>query len=545
MIKWIIKLTQRHGFIASFLLAFILMAWDIGNLDAIRQGTEGFYLQISKEMSQESSFLTPLYHGQPHWSKPPLHFWMPFPLYTLGIFETTTAARLTILIFSLLSLAYISHWVERFLAINKTTVALFFVGTIAFAKYSRIFMMEMPLSLFSTMSALALYAVLTEKRRLDWIAAIFFGAAAALIKGPVAWVMIGGALIIFLAWRAKFKHTVPYRTVFSWILATGLLGSLWFIACYIKYGQEFIDYFFLRENLGKFTSKSYPVRVVLQGLLIFSLPWSFYLFELFRPSSFKRRFNINESHYWPRVFVFCNFIVFFCLWLIPNQRSHHYAMPSLFLFLILLIDTLKCHHRLDKGFAFQFGRLAGAALFFSILPVLFLSFAFPSLFESSHHIFIMGMAIALAVFAFIAFSRSLSLRTRALSSLLCLGFTWSFVTPLFILPTVPDKVLKIIGERDIAVVYRKPYFIEEAIEREPQAVITQDAIQGRLNEVKDLLFIPERVVVERNLAERVQVIERWRVWRKSRRVKDILEAVSSQDLSQLQEWLLLVEIKAR
>src|SRR5690606_32813629 len=101
---WFLKITQQHGFLAVFALAFFLMAWDIGNLDAIRQGTEGFYLQISKEMAQANSWLTPLYRGQAHWSKPPLHFWMPFPLYTIGLFETTTAARLTILVFSLFSL---------------------------------------------------------------------------------------------------------------------------------------------------------------------------------------------------------------------------------------------------------------------------------------------------------------------------------------------------------------------------------------------------------------------------------------------------------
>lgn len=536
-------MTQRHGFAASLCLAFILMAYDIGNLDAIRQGTEGFYLQISKEMMAADSFLTPLYRGEPHWSKPPLHFWLPFPLYYIGAVDTTTAARLTILLFSILSIGLISTWVERFFSIPRVTAALFFLGTVGFAKYSRIYMMEMPLSLLSTLGALYLCAAIIEDKYRDWILACLFSAAAVLVKGPVAWVMIGGGLLGFLILRFRLSQSPPYKKLITWSLATLLLGSLWFVACYMKYGQYFIEYFFLRENLGKFTSKSYPMRVVLQGLLIFSLPWSLFLPVLFSKKSWRARLSFADPIFWPRAFVLINFFVFFTLWLIPNQRSHHYSMPSMFFFLILLLDALKCHHRRLRGTLALIPRWLSATMFFALLPALFLSFAFPLLFESTTHILIMGTAIAFTLFAFIAFFKQLSLKTRALSALLCLGFLWSFVTPLFVLPTLPDRVLKTIGERDLAVVYRKPYFIEEALERPAQVIIYQSEIGSRLSEVEDLLFIPERVVNEQKLKDRIVVLERWRVWQKSRRVKHITKAIFDQDLSQLQEWMLLVKAK--
>lgn len=543
MIKWILRQTQQHGFVASLMLAFILMAYDIGNLDALRQGTEGFYLQISKEMMAADSFLTPLYRGEPHWSKPPLHFWLPFPLYFIGALDTTTAARLSVLLFSVLSIGLISIWVERFFTIPRVTSALFFLGTVGFAKYSRIYMMEMPLSLLSTLGALYFCAAILQDKRKDWLLASLFTAAAVLVKGPVAWVMIGGGLFAFLALRLKYSQRLPIKKLFGWGVVTIILGSLWFVACYIKYGQYFIDYFFLRENLGKFTSKSYPMRVVLQGLLIFSLPWSLFLPTLFSKQSWRSRLSFADPFFWPRVFVLVNFLVFFTLWLIPNQRSHHYSMPSMFFFLILLIDALKCHHRRIRGSLALIPRWLSAALFFSLLPALFLSFAFPLLFESVTHVLIMGVAIAFTLFAFIAFFKNLSLKTRAFAALLCLGYLWSFVTPLFVLPTLPDRVLKTIGERELAVVYRKPYFVEEALERPAQVIITQGEISARLGEVKDLLFIPERVVTEQNLEDRVLVIERWRVWQKSRRVKHITKAIGEQDLSQLQESMLLVKTK--
>src|SRR5690606_33369625 len=136
---------------------------------------------ISKEMSAADSFLTPLYRGAPHWSKPPLHFWMPFPLYALGAMDTTTAARLSILLFSIFSIGLISIWVERFFTIPRVTAALFFLGTVGFAKYSRIYMMEMPLSLLSTLGAIYLCAALLQDKRKDWILSSLFTAAAVLV----------------------------------------------------------------------------------------------------------------------------------------------------------------------------------------------------------------------------------------------------------------------------------------------------------------------------------------------------------------------------
>lgn len=540
MIKYLMRHSQQHGFYWALSLAFLLMVYDIGNLDALRQGTEGFYLQISKEMAQVDSWLTPYYRGEPHWSKPPLHFWLPFPLYEIGFFDTTTAARISILLLSILGVAGISKWVERFFFIPKVNTALFLCATIGFIKYSRIYMMEIPLSIISTLAALTLYAAIVDNKRLDWIFSCILASLAILVKGPVAWVMLGGAIVIFLILRFRYKFSLPIKSLSLWGITTLCLGGLWFLACYIKYGQYFIDYFFLRENLGKFTSKPYPIRVVFQGLIIFSLPWSLYIPSLFSKQSWKLRLNPSDRSFWPRVFILICFAIFFSLWLIPNQRSHHYAMPSLFFFLIILLDAMKCHQRRLSGLLATLPQVMAAILFFAILPVLLSSFAFPSLFEHKSHIIIMAIAIVFTFFSFVSFFKNLSLKTRALSSLLCLGFIWSFVTPLFILPTIPDRVLQKIGEREVAVVYRKPYFIEEALDRPAQVIIDQSAISSELKQVSDLLFIPERVLEQYQLADKVIILDQWRVWQKSRRLKHIVKAISEQDLVQLQERLLLV-----
>ena len=68
---------------------------------------------------------------------------------------------------------------------------------------------------------------------------------------------------------------------FIYLISGSLVASIWFVLCYLEHGYEFINYFFLRENLGKFESQVYPARKIIQGLLLYGLPWSLILFSIF------------------------------------------------------------------------------------------------------------------------------------------------------------------------------------------------------------------------------------------------------------------------
>ena len=81
------------------IIPILLYFFDLGNVNALRQGTEGFYLLITQEMFEAKSFLTPLIYGAPHWSKPPLQFWLPQPLYWLTSGDYLAMGRLSILLF--------------------------------------------------------------------------------------------------------------------------------------------------------------------------------------------------------------------------------------------------------------------------------------------------------------------------------------------------------------------------------------------------------------------------------------------------------------
>ena len=150
---------KRFVFAISIITILFFYSWDLGNLDGIRQGTEGFYLQISKEMYNSSSFLTPLYRGANHWSKPPLHFWNAMPFYKLFGGASIFAARFSVAILSVWGLFLLSNFFYRQKNIKKYYSVFFFASTLGFFKYSRIYMMEIPLTLFTVLASLLIITI--------------------------------------------------------------------------------------------------------------------------------------------------------------------------------------------------------------------------------------------------------------------------------------------------------------------------------------------------------------------------------------------------
>ena len=94
-------------------ILILLLFWDIGNILAPRQGTESLYVQISKEMFESGSFVTPLYTGTAHWSKPPLQFWIPMPLYAFFGGFSLHLARVSMGVLSIFTLIGLTRFLRR------------------------------------------------------------------------------------------------------------------------------------------------------------------------------------------------------------------------------------------------------------------------------------------------------------------------------------------------------------------------------------------------------------------------------------------------
>ncbi len=513
------------------IIPILLYFFDLGNVNALRQGTEGFYLLITQEMFEAKSFLTPLIYGAPHWSKPPLQFWLPQPLYWLTQGNYLLNGRLSILLFSLISAFITSLWYEKEFKRNWIECFAFLLIPIYFIKYSRIFMMEMTLTYLSTLGTLFYFSYLTRKKSKYLIIASLFAGLSVLIKGPVSLAMIfPGAFLYSILKEKKIK---PF--IFFSILST-LIGSTWFIASYVEHGKEFIDYFFIRENLGKFTARNYPITSVVQGLIIFTLP-----VNLLIPFIWKERKQISSFR--PLIsYLLLNFCFFYFLWFLPKQKSHHYAVPAIPLLLILISFTFfqlskPLKHKTLSYLETLHNFFVGLGLF--IIGLLFYFRDSLSFSENNHYL--SGSLFVIAVFFYT--SRFRVLKIRLMRLLLPLILYWQFILPMGILPVVPDSVLKIVSEHsknNIFVIYRKPFFIEESLNRDIQIVTSQDFLDSNIRP-KDLLYVEEKNFMTHIKTEHYKVLSRWKVWIRGSSTEKIIQALKDQDLSSLQEYYIVAE----
>ncbi len=540
-------------FLLFTLFSFYLM--DLGNPQALTQGTEGFYLKITKEMYEAKSILTPLYLGQPHWSKPPLHFWMPFPFYLLGGGFSLWAARLCMLLLTWGGMIYISRWLFRQAQIDKFLSLIFLASTLVFFKYARIYMMEAPLAIFSTCAALSFYDFLTLKKKASfWIATLFL-TCATLIKGPVALVMAAGGMGLTVIYFHLVRKENHWRPLVLWGIFSTILASLWFIACYIKYGSTFFDYFFLRENMGKFSSKAYPMSSLFKGLLSYSLPWILFL-PLALYHIYKKvhpLFDLKRSPLLP--FLGLHFLVFFILWLIPNQRSYHYAVPSIpFLLLIIMLGIFAPPSRTDEDDTSSkltniVWVISGVVtLLLSGLCIFVLAFAGPMLTLTGYLKALATLIIILI--SFVILMRRIAFEWKMSACLWVIGAVWTLFIPIFFLPLVPSDVAEIVAKEtnqgkekeSLAVIYRKPFFVEEVIQS-PIKVYDASEVSKTLCK-HPLTFMPEWALEKSKLQNKVEILKRWPIWKRGNETSDFIQAYEKKNLSLLQENMVLVRGKA-
>lgn len=504
----------NKAFFSLFAVIFLFATFfNLDNLAIPRQGTEGFYLKILKEMTSENSYLTPLYLGEPHWSKPPIHFWMALPFSEVFRFNAVFAGRLSVLLVSLSLLFYISKQVSKInnsSYINLFTFLLISFGTI---KFFRIYMMEMSLALGITATAVQYFTYFKSQKFSDLLIAAFFGSLACLVKGPVALGIIFFSISIFHGLSFLSNKSIDWRIIknFSlFIVITLFISSLWFIQQYVAYGKNFIDYFFLRENFGKFATKKYSAWVIVQGLLLYSIPWIF----LLRPSMFKFK-NILKNDFDKYVAIF--FLVSFFIWFIPTQRSHHYAMPSLYFFLILIFNVLNFEDVWSKRIYLSF------FMILNILAVLLILVGS----QLVGFTFII-VSIVFVIVNFVLFRKFDFFVLRNLCVYSIFAFIWYAQIPNLALPIVSAdarEYIDTVNASKIYVIHRKPLFVEEEVNRE---LLVTDQVKMHEIDSGSLIIAPTDFLNSDYLIK-----HSWPTWKRGIKFNESIDAITSRNYEPL------------
>jgi 4-amino-4-deoxy-L-arabinose transferase-like glycosyltransferase len=483
-------------------------------------------------MFEAQSWVAPLYQGTFHWSKPPLHFWSAM----VAFFTTGSASlflsRAVVALYGICACGVWSWWCKRYLKISFPVSFIVFAASFGLIKFSRTFMMEIPLAVYPSIACL-LWFHARELRSQRWMfVAAFLLGASCLVKGPISLVMGYACILIFTGmdfFLAKRPVKRELKSLFLFFAISLATASIWFILATFAEGWKFLDYFFLRENVGKFTSQRYPVRVLFEGLLLYALPWSLFLSSLFVSLSTKKIFKNRDGR--PVIFLIVALACFFLPWLIPNQRSHHYAIPAIPFFLMLLAWSIDRAPKNPRSFA------VGKILTGILILIFVLILALAGRLDPNHYLVIVLCLCPLVLALILIFKKGFLPWAIPFS----IGFLllWDVLLPVFYLPIVPANVIPLIGP-SVSAVSRRPYFLEEALGTKVEA-IEQEQVADRLANNRQIILNNE-AFLQSGAQSKAAILYRWPHWKRRVSLQDIRAAISSGSLIPVQEEMLLISV---
>lgn len=317
--------------------------------------TEGRYAELARQIVLTGNWLTPHVWVDgfliPFLGKPPLHFWISaLCMKSLGVHEF--AARLPSWLGALAALGAVWAVGRRYFGPQAGALtALVTLTSGLFFALSGIVGVDMVLAAGVTLAYFSYFAWTQEpagRTRFLWSLGVFVGLGFGFMtKGPVALATYGMPIV---AWHLVFGRWQELRH-HAW-----LTGGLLFLAIVVpwfwlaeKADPGFCKYFFVEENLHRFTTKNYydpygSGKVVPHGtsilyMLAAVLPWPLLLPRLFKGAG-QERWSWRRNPLWhtpAQAFFFLGFAVNTLFWCLATQYMITYMLPLVPMFAAWLV----------------------------------------------------------------------------------------------------------------------------------------------------------------------------------------------------------------
>ena len=340
--------------LAIFLSFYLTLGWlPLFDLD------EGAFSEATREMLKSGDYITTYLNGELRFDKPIfIYWWQALSVKLFGLNEF--AVRLPSAIAGTLWIVATFWFTKKFSDEKRAFIATFaMVAALQITIITKAAIADALLNLFIALSMFALYLLYTTKEK-RWIYLTFlFVGLGTLTKGPVA-IMIP-FVVSFLFFTIKGEWRFWLASVFNplGIMIFLLVAGPWYVLEYMDQGEKFINGFFFKHNLSRFSgameghygSLFYYIPVFLVGLLPFT---SLHIKSLF---NFKKNIHDDLSLYllvwFGFVFVFFSFSgtklphyviygytpLFIMIGLFYREKSSALwlLLPSMFLYLLLLV----------------------------------------------------------------------------------------------------------------------------------------------------------------------------------------------------------------
>lgn len=306
--------------------------------------TEARYAEIARLMVQSQDWITPWFDiNVPFWGKPPAHTWITALSFEIfGINEWS--ARFAHWLMGAATVALLFAFTKRILGQTLAIYSSFILVTcLGFFVATSMVMTDPALLFASTLAMTSFWLCYTEKSRLAGLVFFFACGLGMLIKGPVAVVIIGIALVVWAIWQNQLLNAIKSL---PWVLGLTVF-IVTFAPWYLLAEQKtpgFINYFIIGEHIQRFLEPGWQgdlygsAHLETKGTIwLFWLgvacPWSFILiFKLLTaPKQLKALCKIDLNRY-----LIAWTIAPMLLFSLANNILSAYVLPGLPAFALLM-----------------------------------------------------------------------------------------------------------------------------------------------------------------------------------------------------------------
>ncbi len=238
---------------AVLLLAMLLLFGRLSSFP-LTDRDEGEYAASCSEMIKRGDYVVPYLNGRPYLEKPILFFWIVAGSFTV-FGENEFGARLPSAVAAFSLLWFMMVFTDRYL--KKKTAgllsALILLSSPLFMLIARACLTDMILSLFIWLCMVLFYIAMQDghklvKFSLSWL----FLSLGFLTKGPVAIAMCVPVFFIYAFLKQDFSWFKP-KIVLVGIGIFLTVNLPWYLSMYMRQGHNFIETFFVTQNIERFT----------------------------------------------------------------------------------------------------------------------------------------------------------------------------------------------------------------------------------------------------------------------------------------------------
>ena len=271
-----VSLRMSRAWVLAFALVIGVTYFGTIGLYALAEPDEPRYAEIPREMIELGDWITPHLNYVKYFEKPPLVYWLTaFSFKAFGIHEWT--ARIWPALFGLVGIgvAYVLGRTMFDVWTGEAGAALLAATPLYFG-LSQIVVLDMAVSALMAVALGCVWLAYTGVRRqLFTVLAYAATALAVLTKGPMALLLTGAIVILFVVLQ---RDIGALRWLWSWL---GVLGFVvialpWFLVVSAR-NPEFLNFFVIEQHLDRFLrphEHRQPLWFFVPIVAAGCLPWS-------------------------------------------------------------------------------------------------------------------------------------------------------------------------------------------------------------------------------------------------------------------------------